>query len=334
MPNFLLFLVSSILALTLGCLIIDVSHYFLRRDPFTFISFDSYLGWSPIPNLSLPDRPSGSIHTNSKGFRSEEIDPKRSQILIAGDSVAWGYGLPDNQTLSFYLQNKLKNEQVQNLAVPGYGLDQSYLRLKSDIGQIPYVQHVILVLFANDLEDIATNTLYGKRKPLFRFDGTNLKLTGVPVQRFNIRNLLAESWLYKRFVEPSPVLANLFSKMAGDKKISIKEASDICEILLEQLVAFLKEKGADLTVVLSPSRNEFSDRSEAYKWFENFLSDHKINFIDGATLIARKYPGDQRTLYWDGAHYSASGNALLAEIIFDALFRETNNQPESGKELR
>jgi hypothetical protein len=40
------------------------------------------------------------VKTDRRGFRSEEVHPGRGTIAILGDSIAFGYGLENDQTLS------------------------------------------------------------------------------------------------------------------------------------------------------------------------------------------------------------------------------------------
>lgn len=75
--------------------------------------FDSELGWAPIPCRILRFQ-NKIVLSNSLGFRSPEIEPSKKNIVLIGDSVAWGYGVDDNETASFYLQMVLIN--------PIYGL--------------------------------------------------------------------------------------------------------------------------------------------------------------------------------------------------------------------
>jgi len=93
------------------------------HDPNT--QFDAKLGWSPIPKRGFKHHKWGKITTNSLGFRSEELDQNKKQIIVLGDSVAWGYGVSDEETMPYLLEQKLQSldYQVSNLAVSGYGIN-------------------------------------------------------------------------------------------------------------------------------------------------------------------------------------------------------------------
>jgi hypothetical protein len=69
-------------------------------------------------------------------MRSNAIDFSKGHILLVGDSVTFGLGVNNNETISHYLE-KINNEhQVLNLGVPGYGNGKYFLNLKRNIDQL------------------------------------------------------------------------------------------------------------------------------------------------------------------------------------------------------
>lgn len=72
--------------------------------------------------------------TDANGFRSLPPDSRpagETPVLILGDSFAFGAGLPDDETLAWYLRD-LSDGKLQpvNLAVKGYGLHQVLRQLE------------------------------------------------------------------------------------------------------------------------------------------------------------------------------------------------------------
>ncbi len=291
------------------------------KSAYPYLQFDAYLGWKPKPDLSIFNNPDGGgdLHTNSKGFRSEEIDSSRPQILLLGDSIAWGYGVSDHQTMSFYIQQRLKNQQIQNLAVPCYGIDQSYLRLKEAI-DIANIQNIVLVLYKNDLEDTSTNVREDRRKPLFVMKGNHSEMTEAPISRWNLRNFVSRTWFYNQLIRPRRRLNVLVSRIVGDQYRSQDEAKKICEILLNRIKTIAAEKGAHLTVVISPGENEYLKKSTEYGWFEDYLKKNGVDFIDVLSYLKAHVSADQiHAFYRDNAHYSQKGHQLLADLILPHL---------------
>jgi hypothetical protein len=163
-----LMLCSMVLSVVLGSITLEL-YFFEKYWHGNNTQFNSELGWSPIPSSSIIEK-GKKYSTNSMGFRSESIDFKKKHILMLGDSVTWGRGVNDSEIVSFYLNQKLKNAQVLNLGVSGYGPDQSFLRLKKHVGKLNPEWIILVIYSGNDLNDISSNIAYGKSKPFFLKD--------------------------------------------------------------------------------------------------------------------------------------------------------------------
>lgn len=112
-------------------------------------------------------------------------------IAVVGDSIVWGYGVSDSETVTYFLQGLAGelNYQVHNLGVSGYGIGQYYLYLKRHIASLPRLRHVVLVIFPfNDLLDTESNSRYGKRKQRVSLKGT--PTIGIPEHQNTIQECL------------------------------------------------------------------------------------------------------------------------------------------------
>ncbi len=111
--------------------------------PDSFLIKDNHLGWRV--GTGVYDTYSGgrfiykaSIDSSHK--RIAEPKEKREgkefykrKLFILGCSFSFGVGVPDSGVCAYYLQSMLPEYEVQNLAVPAYGLTQMYLSLKQEI---------------------------------------------------------------------------------------------------------------------------------------------------------------------------------------------------------
>ena len=65
------------------------------------------------------------------GFRDIDRNPAKSthvhRILLFGDSLVFGWGVPQNRRFSDIGEKKKQSVELWNMAVPGYGLDQEIL---------------------------------------------------------------------------------------------------------------------------------------------------------------------------------------------------------------
>jgi lysophospholipase L1-like esterase len=101
------------------------------------------------------------IRTNSLGMRSPEPDSTRApgslRIGVVGDSVAFGFGVEDDQTWSAHLRRRLeaawpgRRVEVLNCAVSGYGAREERIALERKL--LPLEPDLVLVgYFLNDPE--------------------------------------------------------------------------------------------------------------------------------------------------------------------------------------
>jgi hypothetical protein len=96
---------------------------------------DSRLGWTYFPGRTTVVRVGDrriAYTIDADGGRiapgAGAPDPARPTVLFAGESIAFGYGLPYEETFPFLVGRALRIQTV-NVAVVGYGNDQAYLRV-------------------------------------------------------------------------------------------------------------------------------------------------------------------------------------------------------------
>ena len=99
------------------------------------------------------------IQVNSLGFRGAELPSAADaalRVVILGDSIAFGQGVNEHETLSEQLRSRLQENiagrvLVANLGVPGYDTCQEHIRL-SEQG-LSFSPHLVYLLyFENDVD--------------------------------------------------------------------------------------------------------------------------------------------------------------------------------------
>ena len=99
--------------------------------------YDAQLGWKLGPNRRGAD---GLYFSSLEGIRAPSPDvsfgdlPPKRLIAVLGDSYAFGEKVRYEDAFPSQLEERLGPQyRVLNFGVPGYGVDQSYLRYVSDV---------------------------------------------------------------------------------------------------------------------------------------------------------------------------------------------------------
>lgn len=280
--------------------------------------FDSELGWIPIPNVVIHLFNQAYIQHNSLGFRSDELSSSKSTILVVGDSIVWGYGVSNNETVTYYLQEALPDFQVLNLGVPGYGIDQYYLYLKKNIEKTNPVMIIVVLFTGNDLQDTTHDTAYGKSKPLFIPENGKLQLTGVPISHYSCANFLFSRWIINYLDSLKPRLSNL----CKTRELNTQEQDQVITGLLQSIQHLADQHHTPLLFVLSPMYADFQTKSNNLLYFENLFQNTTYLYIDQYVELL-KTNKSLKEVYFDptidGYHYTAWGNWYLAKTLYQHL---------------
>jgi len=123
---------------------------------------DPRLGWTWVPRRTGHKSISGRIIDYSidpAGYRVSSVeapvDPARPTILFTGESVMFGEGLTYDESIPAQV-GAMMGVQTANLAVHGYGSDQAYLRLETELPHfrrpVAVVSLFMTALFGRNLD--------------------------------------------------------------------------------------------------------------------------------------------------------------------------------------
>ena len=123
---------------------------------------DPRLGWTWVPERTGHKSIGGRIIDYSidpAGYRvsriDEPVDPERPTILFTGESVMFGEGLTYEESIPAQVGTMI-GVQTANLAVHGYGNDQAYLRLETELPHfrrpVAVVSLFMTALFGRNLD--------------------------------------------------------------------------------------------------------------------------------------------------------------------------------------
>ena len=167
--NIFLFLASILLMIFVSEIALRIalpvgrkrSRYMSSRNIFHYdarnIRFDEDLGYMMKPDLktvfsNLEFRT--EVLANSFGARDDENSLENPDIILLGDSFAFGCGVEKDQTCESFLE-KLCHVAVLNLGLSGYGTVQEFLILKRWAAQHKQLKNklIVFLFYSNDLSE-------------------------------------------------------------------------------------------------------------------------------------------------------------------------------------
>lgn len=299
-----------------------------------FSRYDSLLGWTIRPSVDLPHHWAWrrGVRTNSLGLRGgAELETEepigRLRIVCAGDSFAFGAGVADDDAWCHRLEAMDPRLQPANLAVPGYGVDQAYLRYQRDAAALEH--SVVLFTFTEgDFFRMRERTLYGYAKPVLRPAGQTLEITNIPPPRVlpAVQRTVADLARRLRVIE-------LLNRAAARLRGAFTDADDMTTPELERVAAFVfrsveslagaRDGGHALFVYLPTLHDVHRDAP----WRERaaaILDSLGAPLID-LTDSLRSIPDLERPALFlppeepAGGHYSVAGNAWVARRLHREL---------------
>lgn len=285
--------------------------------------FDSTLGWD----------------MERSGDRIRGLDPIDLRkpagvyrIVSIGDSFTFGVDAGEFQNFSALL-NQHEDLQVLNMGVPGYGIDQSYLKYREH-GAKYDADTVLFGIYVGDYERTRLSFSYGS-KPVFSWSRGQLSLEGVPLPRPSeeVSRIGAE---LDGIVYLQELLANLWQRLnysAIDDSDYFAETDKIVAGILAQLKSELLAT-QQLVIIHIPRAEAFSERDEfrdeANRRLLAIYDELQLDVIDLNDEFRSNQAGTQeaddpaKEYYFareDGSfgHLSATGHERVADLVLARL---------------
>ena len=272
---------------------------------------------------------------NSRGYRGPEIEVERTPCILriysAGDSSAFGHGVPDGQAFAELLPDRLGTRGVTDLrveaingAVPGYSTYQSLERMDQD----GWALQPDLLLISNVWSDAG---------PADVPDEEFYETQPAPRQRFpgapdpSPRRLRFVEWAAEWLTPPRPTHADP-GHGGGYRRVS----SHRYESNLRRMVDRAREHGAAPLFIVLPLSSDRDDqmagpaagdprirgddpRSEDEDYRElmrRAAAEREVPVVD---LVPVFIEGGGETLFIDDVHPNVAGHALIADVLADTI---------------
>lgn len=264
-----------------------------------------------------------TVTTNSLGFRSPEPDPTKSIIVVLGDSITFGYGVQDEETLAANLQKLLPAYAVQNAGVPGYNIRQEASMYEEKIASLD-PEAMILIFYWNDF-DLSTSWLDPEN--VLRPEGwTAQEKQCTPIEHGILSLLPGRCFLdfhsafyraLKEFANTRTALEERDTKRLGAEVPSGDTEEEISTEDLQSYERELEILSSEAPVkrlfVIWPDASAL--HAEARTELALIVEQQGFDVLD----LYEYFGNSMETLDWDYIHPSPSALVQAAEIIHDHL---------------
>lgn len=320
----------------------------LPKAPFEYVASENY-GWELLPGMD-----NGIIRTNSKGFReNKEISETKSEdfrLVVLGDSVGFGLGLREGETIADMLEKELANKGLNaeaiNMCVPAWGTRQ-YLKRWEIEGKNYDADRVLVVLCFNDpVDDYFMTECVEKGVSELN---AGIMRTRTAIARYN--NKLYR-WMEENYAPFIFFRIRVLQKFHTKKEeeiweiVSSRRYDIIMSLFMQTLQEITDTIGRDKIVYLVQSHenhveNTLGIPANQYPFYYpeqetlfrdqtlQYFHDNKIAHVDGLDAVILAMRNNPKIILrscygWfngkpDGIHYSATGSDILAKAVCDII---------------
>lgn len=301
----------ALIVLEIGCQIYSVMVY--RQWSRVKAHPDHFFAPSDAPELGYEhakgyavDKNGRVLRINDLGIRDTEdgVPDAARTIAILGDSVVFGVGLSQDETISALLQRRLDPSQtrvkVLNFGVSGYALEELVEFLRR-INEHYDVDEIVYILNPNDFCRRFTVT-EGSDNGLFRMYH---------------RSWLKSPWMLRKA---------LYRLRKGGRTVSVDfyrwvfaRERDAGFRQIERMAEYAAQRDIELGIVLLPAGCAYRDGDyelrEMHDEIAAFLERRGIPFLDPVAAF-----DDDPSRYFNTTdHFHLAGNARMAEILQEWL---------------
>ena len=281
--------------------------------------------WTMGPNIRWRTKVGGHpVATNSMGFRDREFGPPEPgvfRILVLGDSVTFGHGVPCNATfarrLEVLLSTRERRVDVLNAGVPGWSTRQERIFYERHGEEL--APDLVLVGFVlNDFTEMHRGVIdlgLQRELALTRF-----------LSWLSERSAVAAGFkrVYAEILKPASREIDAVSEMAQRSFApEVQHAMQVTVDELAGLAGLVERRGARFGLVVLPFRSqlEYPRVSDApQRRLERFAAEQGIPMLDLLPLFQRYRPKD---VLLDHDHPTIFGHSLVAGSVANWLARES-----------
>lgn len=291
---------------------------FLENSKELFVPNRYGKSWGNTPNTK--GIASGQVvHIDAEGFRADPQFVSRAPadapaVLVVGDSVSFGVGLKDNETVTEHLRRAVPDHRFYNASAIGYFTFDYKNVVEALVKQKPGIETVALFFCLNDIRDISAMEIRSQADS----DVAAEPEANTFPHRIN------------RFLRTRSKLYLLIRKYLRDTQMAYFQADadfyrdDENVRFGMQYVAEIKKTldaaGIKLKVFILPYEAQLRPGSPEdflmpQKKVSDFLRAHNIDHYDTTPDFKNAGPSEALYLFDDPMHFSAEGHKVLADVV-------------------
>ena len=295
-----------------------------ERLPLMRVRANPYRGWEMVPGEAHYTY-EHLVHVNALGLRGPEVaekEPGELRVLFLGDSLTYGQGVGDDETMPAALERALlardprRRWTVVNGGVRAYGTAQE-LGMLEELGARIRPDVVVLGWYWNDLDERPIELAYQEFLPrgAFEFDGRNERGDFSPLR-----------WKLAQIPRMS-ALAMFFHDLTSANKLYTPEVFEQGLNRLERLLEHFRELCTPLAatplVALIPDRHRLEGHDETRPFEERCAALADERGIAALQLLPALGPlyrerGRLPVVPYDG-HYDADANRAMGERLAERV---------------
>jgi hypothetical protein len=280
----------------------------------TFTEFEPEVGWKSTANVDAYHCVDDVFHvtTDAEGWRGQATI-EESDLVVFGDSFAWGYGIDD----AHFFANLVPGRRVKAIGAMGYNLAQECLWLERLSPRLSGKLVVWFVYLANDLIDNLLPHKQGRRMPFLR------QVDGTGDWEIVTSHVNPSKWLY----------TGTYGRIYYDTLVEYctpraqpRREYAACESVLRRGKKVCEAVGARLVVVSIPDKTQLSaagrelllTRGGDAQTFDADLPDQAIGAVCAGLAIpfvAAKQHFDAHHYKDVDVHWNEAGHRRMAELL-------------------
>jgi len=280
------------------------------------IEFDFRFGWKPKPNLNVQCFGDDvfRVTTGPDGWR-RNISLAECDIVVLGDSFAFGYGVNDQAMFS----ELIPNVRVKPIGAPGYNLVQELLVLRDYSSQLTGKLIVWFVFLGNDPWDNLYPYMQNHTTPFLR----RVNIDGD--WQIETSHISAKTRPYKSQEWHDQHIREMLADLCSATYIA-ERAYSACEHLIREAQSICDNHGSRLCVFTVPDRTQLSienlerlrECSSSPESFNPALPDLRISEICdklGVMFVAGRDHLNKDDYRIVDRHWNETGHRRVAEIL-------------------